>query len=86
MLLVCEIDDNGEWRELTIADAIEKEASRGKKDLRIRCPVCKGPVKTHRQLVQEGPRPHFEDLVEHIGCSHNSEFDGKLRNHPDAIN
>lgn len=84
MLLICEIDENEKWRELTILDVIEKEVARGKKDLRIRCPVCKGPVRTHRSKTGK-PQPHFEHRVKHLGCNHNKRFDGKLRNHPDAL-
>jgi hypothetical protein len=83
-LLECEIDEGGHWRSLTIDDAIEREASLGKKLQRMRCPVCKGRVKTHRK-IKGLPRAHFEHFEKHAWCTHCKVFDGVVRDHPGAL-
>ena len=83
-LLECQIDEGGDWRPISIDDAIEREARLGTKLKRMRCPICKGPVKAHRNIsgVQKA---HFEHLEEHAGCEHCKNFDGTTRDHPAAL-
>jgi hypothetical protein len=83
-LLECQIDEEGDWRPLSIDDAIGREAMLKIKLTRMRCPVCKGAVKTHRN-IKGVQRAHFEHLDEHAGCRHCRTFDGTTRDHPTAL-
>lgn len=76
--VTCEIQQNGRWVEISVADALK--LTRG---TRKRCVECHGPVRSHRAGGNGGA--HVEHLRRHKGCSRGDCFSGSKSLHPQAI-
>jgi|GEM_PF-2196773 len=76
MLTICHVrgDRRGEWREITIDQAIGLGEQ-------MKCPRCEGRV-TPFKRSRNGARAHFEHVEGHTGCPHSRSLKGPYSGHP----
>jgi hypothetical protein len=72
----CEVKVWGDWKHLTLDQALELDPSRLK-----RCPECHGQVRLHKASI-DGMVAHFEHYERNPGCSLGDCFDGNPKLHP----
>jgi hypothetical protein len=72
----CEVKVGGDWKRLTLDQALELDPSRLK-----RCPECHGQVRLHKASI-DGMVAHFEHYERNPGCSLGDCFDGNPKLHP----
>jgi hypothetical protein len=72
----CEVKVWGDWKRLTLAQALELDPSHLK-----RCPECHGQVRLHEASI-DGMVVHFEHYERNRGCSLGDCFDGNPKMHP----
>lgn len=68
----CHIDAGGEWRPISIDQAMKQVRPR------IRCPFCFGPVRANKQAIDGVPRAHFEHRRAHKGYQYSHKFKGTV--------
>lgn len=59
----CKVEIRGEWKKITINDAIARNERRG------RCIKCDKLVRPHRRGKNGTPAAHFEHLSRNPSCS-----------------
>jgi len=72
----CEVKVWGDWKRLTLDQALELDPSHLK-----RCPECHGQVRLHKASI-DGMVVHFEHYERNQGCSLGDCFDGNPKLHP----